>query len=82
MTFHSIICVNENCVSKNGTPCFVASHLFFFCFSLHSKSTPGLHGLNDFITEVSIHAQKEPYLTCHKRSRPPKEYRLVTRRRD
>ena len=49
-----------------------------FCFSMHSKSTPGLNGLNEFITEVSIHVQKQPYL----RPRPPKEYRLYTRRTD
>ena len=53
-----------------------------FCFPMHSKSRLGLNGLNDFITEVSIHVQKQPHLTCHKRSWPPKEYRLYTVRRD
>ena len=33
VTLHYIICFNENCISKNGTPCFVASHLVLFAVS-------------------------------------------------
>ena len=69
MTFHSIICFDENCVSKINSPeldavfcCFPSGVIFRF--SMYSKSTPGLYGLNDFITEGSIHEQqKQPYLT-------------------
>ena len=43
---------------------------------MHRYSTPGLYGLNDLMTQVSI---RKANLTWHKRSRTPKEYRLFTR---
>ena len=43
---------------------------------MHRYSTPGLFGLNDLMTQVSI---RKANLTWHKRSRPSKEYRLFTR---
>ena len=47
-----------------------------FSVSMHRYSTPGLYGLNDLKTQVSI---RKANLTWHKRPRPSKEYRLFTR---
>ena len=43
---------------------------------MHKYSTPGLYGLNDLMTQVSI---RKANLTWHKRPRPSMEYRLFTR---
>ena len=43
---------------------------------MHRYRTPGLNGLNDLLTQVSI---RKANLTRHKRSRPSKEDRLFTR---
>ena len=61
--------------STEGDGVFVASYLVLFSvvvYSVHSKGTPGLYGLNDFKLEFPIQAQRQRNLTCHKRSRPPK----------
>ena len=66
-----MICFHEK------APKGAASHLVLFSvFFVHSKRTPGLYGLNDFKLEFPIQAQRQRNLTCHKRSRPPTEYRL------
>ena len=48
----------------------------YFLFSMHRYSTPGLHGLKDLMTQVSV---RKANLTWNKRSMPSKEYRLFTR---